>query len=124
MTYTFKRLKATDPLCQKGGALEQTSYSLGLILTDAPVIKDSTGEWLIGPVGAPLNEGWSVKTERSYANVHPMYAGLDRTLRHDGLRVYGIRFFIPACDSCWNNEDYGNRWTWDQTLCSTCSGGE
>ena len=118
-TYSFKRIKANDPLCQE---LQNghDSYRLGLIFTDAPVIKDSTGEWLIGPLDPGMNEGWDVQTKRSYANVHPF------SRRHDvNLRVYGIRFFIPACDSCGKNEDYGNRWLWSDTECpSCCKGGE
>ena len=117
MTYTFKHVPMNDPLSREGGPLEQKSYRKGLLLTDAPVVKDSTGEWLIGPFETP--EGAGAYTRRCYANVHPLYADEYRSLRHDGLRVFGIRFFVDSCEECGTFDDYGNRWR-QMHVCNGC----
>ena len=126
MKLTFKHVPVTDPLCQE---LQNghNSYRDGLVLTDAPIVKDSQGEWLIGPfdlaafTGAPYATGY-VSTAKGYANVHPFWAAMShRILRHDGLRVFGIRFYIESCDSCGIYHDTGSAHRWNgRLICNGC----
>ena len=124
MKLTFKYVPVTDPLCQElqGG---HNSYIQGLVLTDAPIVKDSQGEWLIGPFDlAAFNGGERryVATRNTYANVQPFWVPMsNRIRRHEGLRVFGIRFYTEACESCDIYHDTGSahRWT-ERLICKGC----
>mgnify|MGYP003119126038 FL=1 len=126
MKITFKHVPVTDPLCQElqGG---HSNYHDGLILTDAPIVEDSQGEWLIGPFDlaaftcAPYDPGY-VSTAKGYANVHPFWESMaHRIQRYDGLRVFGIRFYIESCEECGIYHDTGSAHRWNQRLiCNSC----
>jgi hypothetical protein len=76
----------TDPLCRElqGG---HSSFRDGLLLSPARHTVTPDGEWVIDAAE------FSPNPDQPLANVHTVLDAYWMPLTHNGLRVYGIRFW-------------------------------
>jgi hypothetical protein len=79
-----KLVKISDPLCQE---LQNghNSYGDGLVLAKSHRVNRDPKLTSVG--------SWLVEHDGRLANVHPIQDRLDSIKQHDGLNVYGIRFW-------------------------------
>jgi hypothetical protein len=79
------RVTIDNPLCQQ---LQDghSAYRDGLVLASGHTINRDPSRTSVG--------SWLVRVDGRTANVHPIQSELDQICKHNGMHVYGIRFFL------------------------------
>jgi len=85
----------SDPQCKALQGGTHSDYSEGLVLSKQQMSEGKNGEWY-------------VKHGDRFANVHPIYdhSGFDQ-LVHNGLWVWGVRFWVKQCADCMGPYSWG-----------------